>query len=91
MKTVQFIQFSPEELETRITKILKAILKPEDSLNTKEPNNPFLTRQEVAEMLKINLSTVHNWTKQGKLIPYGIGNRVYYKFSDIEKAIIKLK
>jgi len=55
-----------------------------------EPKVPteYLTRQEVSEMLKCDLSTIHNWTKKGKLIPYGIGNRVYYKRSDIESALI---
>lgn len=51
-----------------------------------EPKNPveLLTRNEVAEMLKCDLSTIHNWCKKGKLKPYGIGNRVYFKRSEIE-------
>lgn len=57
-----------------------------------EPKAPteYLTRKEVAETLKCNLSTIHNWTKKGKLIPYGIGNRVYYKRNELEKAIIQI-
>ena len=54
-----------------------------------EPKSPteYLTRNEVAEMLKCDLSTLHNWVKKGKLIPYGIGNRVYFKRSEIEKVL----
>lgn len=54
-----------------------------------EPKTPveYLTRTEVSEMLKCDLSTVHNWTKKGKLIPYGIGNRVYYKRSEVEAVL----
>jgi hypothetical protein len=55
----------------------------------KEPPE-FMTRGEVAEMLKVDLSTLFNWNKKGKLIPYGIGNRVYYKRSDIEAVLIPL-
>ena len=51
----------------------------------------YLTRSEVAQMLKCDLSTIHNWTKKGKLIPYGIGNRVYYKRSEVEAALIPFK
>ena len=51
----------------------------------------YLTRSEVAQMLKCDLSTIHNWTKKGKIIPYGIGNRVYYKRSEIEAALIPFK
>ncbi len=55
-----------------------------------EPKIPteYLTRSEVAEMLKCDLSTIHNWTKKGKLIPYGIGNRVYYKRHEVEAVLI---
>ena len=56
---------------------------------TKE-SDEYLTRKEVAELLKCDLSTIHNWTKKGKLTKYGIGDRTYYKKSDIEKAIVKI-
>jgi len=57
-----------------------------------QPKTPteYLTRNEVAEMLKCDLSTLWNWAQKGKLVPYGIGNRVYYKRNDIEAAIIQL-
>jgi excisionase family DNA binding protein len=57
-----------------------------------EPKQPaeYLTRNEVAELLKCDLSTLYNWAKKGKLVPYGIGNRVYYKRAEIEKALIKI-
>ena len=58
-------------------------------LQPKEPTE-YLTRNEVADLLKVNLSTIHNYTKQGKLLSYGIGSRVYYKRQEIEDAIIKL-
>ncbi len=55
-----------------------------------EPKLPveYLTRGEVAIMLKCDLSTIHNWTVKGKLIPYGLGNRVYYKRSEVESALL---
>lgn len=57
-----------------------------------EPVKPteFLTRNELAELLKCDLSTIHNWCKKGKINPYGIGNRVYFKRSEIESLIIPL-
>jgi hypothetical protein len=57
-----------------------------------QPKKPteYLTRIEVAEMLSIDLSSVHNWTKKGILQSYQIGGRVYYKRSEVESAIIKL-
>ena len=54
-----------------------------------EPKQPteYLTRKEVANLLKCDLSTIWNWSNKGKLIPYGIGNRTYYKRNDIELAL----
>ena len=67
-------------IRTQITEIVK-------NFQPKVPEE-YLTRQEVSEMLKCDLSTIHNWSKKGKLYPYGIGHRVYYKRSDIEASFI---
>jgi hypothetical protein len=88
--TVQFIQSSPEELENRIYNRLKSEI---DKLKLDfQPKHPpeYLTRNQVKEMLDVDLSTIHNWTKRGKLKSYSLGNRVYYKRDEIEQAIIPL-
>ncbi len=79
-----------EELKTSIVDDLKGEF--ENLKNNFQPKQPtkYLTRNEVATMLKIDLSSVHNWTKKGKLKSYGIGGRVYYKLTEMEKAIVKL-
>ena len=59
------------------------------SFQPKEPNE-YLTRLEVSELLKIDLSSVHNWTKKGILQSYQIGGRVYYKRKEVESGIVKL-
>jgi len=57
-----------------------------------EPKTPpeYLTRNEVADLLKVDLSTLWNWQQKGKLMPYGIGNRVLYKRTDIEAVLTPL-
>jgi len=50
----------------------------------------FLSRYEVADLLKVCITTVHNYTKRGYLKPYGIGRRVLYKKSEVENAIVEL-
>ena len=52
----------------------------------KEPTQ-YLTRSEVCELLKIDLSTLYRWTKKGDLKAYGIGNRVYYKLNEVEQKL----
>ena len=90
MGTVQFIQVTPEQLQNEIIKGVKTELKQlKKDFQPKQPSE-YLTRNEVAEMLKIDLSSVHNWTKKGKLKAYGIGGRVYYKRDEVENSIIEL-
>jgi len=63
--------------------LLKAEFQP------KEPTE-YLTRNEVAKLLKVDLSTVHNWTKKGKIKAYGLGNRVYYKRHELNQSLIQI-
>lgn len=91
MPQVQFIQVTPEQLQTAIVNGVKTQLDElKKHFQPKEPTE-YLTRQETAEFLKVDLSTIHNYTKQGKLKAYGIGHRVYYKRKEVESAIVELK
>lgn len=47
----------------------------------------LLSRKETAELLGVNVSTLHNWHKKGVLEPYALGGRVYYKYSDIINSL----
>jgi excisionase family DNA binding protein len=51
----------------------------------------YLTRNEVAQMLRCDLSTVWSWSKQGKLNPHGIGNRILFLRSEVQSAVKPLK
>lgn len=90
MQTVQFIQVTPEQLQNAIIEGVKTQLQ--DLKKHFEPKTPteYLTRSEVAKMLSVDLSTVHNYTKRELLTSYGIGARVYYKRSEVENSLIKL-
>ena len=77
----------------QITSLFQGLQNQIKELNEKfEPTIPveLLTRNEVSKLLKCNLGTLHNWVKKGKLMPYGIGNRVYFKCSEIESVLIPL-
>ena len=91
MSSIQFISTSPEELLSAIVEGVKVQMEElKKDFQPKDPNQ-FLTRAETAKLLKIDLSTLHQWTKQKKLCSYGIGSRVYYKLSEVENALVRLK
>lgn len=82
---------NPDQL-TKI--VLDGVKKQLDELKkTFQPKEPteYMTRNEVKELLHVDISTIHNWTKQGKLKSYGIGNRIYYKRHQVEQAIIAIE
>jgi hypothetical protein len=80
----------PEELKQDISKLRSELAEIKLNLKPKEPTK-YLGRKEVAEMLDVNISTIHNWTVKGILTALQIGGRIYYKKADIEAAMIKLK
>ena len=88
MSAIQFIGTTPADLVHEIKSAIIPELKEELSkeFQPKQPTE-YLTRTEVCKLLKIDLSTLHRWTKSGKLNAYGIGNRVYYKRSEIESYL----
>ena len=88
MKQLQMIQITPDELKDLILVGIKAEFQ--DLKKHFQPKQPteYLTRNEVAKMFKIDLSTVHNWTKKGILTSFQIGGRILYKRDDVEKEIV---
>jgi hypothetical protein len=90
MSQIQFFQISPEQLQNQIIEGVKLQLEDlKKHFTPKEPNR-YLSRQDVAEMLQIDLSSVHNWTKKGTLTSYQISGRVYYRLDEVENALVKL-
>ena len=90
MKNLQLIQVTPDELRDLIIEGIKLQLKElKEHFEPKVPNE-YLSRSDLSKMLKVDLSTIHNWSKKGKLKSYGIGGRIYYKRSEVENAIIKI-
>lgn len=91
MTQIQFVGITPDALadliDTRLNERFKNVT---EHLQPKEPTK-YLTRNDVAEMLQIDISSVHNWTKKGILQAHQISGRVYYKRSEVENAIVKLE
>lgn len=88
MTTIQFIGTTPTDLIQEIKKEIIPELKEQlcREFQPKEPTK-YLTRAEVCDMLHIDLSTLHRWRKEGTLIAYGMGNRIYFKRNEIDELI----
>ena len=91
MKNLKFedLPKATEVILEKLCLVEKELASIKENFQPKEPVE-LMTREETADYFKINLSTLHNWTKKGKLYAYGIGYRVYYKRSEIMSMVIRL-
>lgn len=71
-------------LESQIDELKKHLPK-------RQEETVYLTRQEAAELLKVSLVTLTDWTNKGHLKSYRIGQKVYYKASEIDTAMVEIK
>jgi excisionase family DNA binding protein len=74
-----------QEIEKIIERRLQGI-----SQQTSKPSE-YLTRKEVARLLRVSLPTIHEWTSSGFLISHKIGNRVLFKPEEVEECILDRK
>lgn len=90
-KIIEIENVSVDELVAIITnKVLEGLEIRLEQLQQKKHQEQLLTRTETAKYLKVDISTLHNWTKKGKLKAYGLGNRVYYKKDEIDEALTRI-
>jgi hypothetical protein len=77
---------SPEDITKQFKRLEELILK----IASTEKSNAmieFVTREEVAKILKCDLSTVHNWTVKGYLKKYYMGGgKILYKLQEVLDA-----
>ena len=90
-KKIQLYQVSPEEFASTI---LNGVDKRFKEFCTKYPpikkeEEELLTVEETLQFLKCSKQALWNWRKNGILPSYRLGNRVYYKKSDIFSKLIK--
>lgn len=81
-----------EELANLIKEVIKKELA---SLNPTQQDNPnkLYTRKEVSKILGISLPTLTEWTNNGTIRAYRIGNskNIRYREKDIQNALIEIK
>lgn len=87
MEAIQLIQLTPQQLQSLIVEGVKVQF--DDLKNHFQPKTPneYLTRDEVAKMFDVNISTIHNWCKSKRLNPFGIGARVYFLRHEVEASL----
>ncbi|MDE5708408.1 helix-turn-helix domain-containing protein [uncultured Alistipes sp.] len=58
-----------------------------EQLITDSATETYPSRQKVAEILDVDLSTLHRWAKRGLLVPIEIGGKRRYRMSDVRRML----
>lgn len=79
---------TPQKLRAEIREDIRRELQElSKNFTAKEPTL-WITRKEVSDLIGVSLVTIHNWSKEGVINPYKIGNRVRFKKTEIEKILL---
>lgn len=89
MESIQIIT-TPNEFKNEIVNDVKTHLDQFLKNFKPEPQKEYLSRQDVAKMFGVDISTISNWQRTGKLNPLGISGRVYFLRSEVEASLIRL-
>ena len=80
----EFMGLILNAMEKRFEKIYEQF-----AISEKNQEEELLTVEETIKFLKCSKQALWNWRKNQILPSYRLGNRVYYKKSDILKKLIK--
>lgn len=93
LKKMEITSLNPEELQALIeealeTKVKETIIE----LQKSSDEEVFLSRQEVAKLLDVDLTTIWRYCNNGKLSVYSIAGtkRVYFKKSEVLASLVKV-
>lgn len=75
-------QFS--SLSNSIEEIKRVVIK-----DSKKPAETYLDNQEFLLLMKISKRTAQTWRDEGKISFSQVGNKIYYKMTDVEELLEK--
>ena len=81
---------TPQQLKESILSDVRAELQVIAQNFQPKKQAEYLTRKEVAKILKVSLVTLSDWNKKGVLKPYRLGNLIRYKTTEIEESLIAI-
>lgn len=88
LNNVQFVQVTTDQLGDLIDeKLKKKFNELQKILSNKAADDELLTREQAAKFLQVDVSTLYLWVKKGKVNAYGIGNRRYFKRSELVESL----
>lgn len=81
---------SSNQLLNAVSDLMDEKLAKMQSSQTPPEDSSFITRQDVADLFRISLPTVHAWMNAGILTPYKIGNKTRFILREVKAAAVHM-
>lgn len=89
MSELRIVTGSINEIGTIIIESQKVLLEQvaKQICDAQNQKKEILTRKAAAELLDISYPCMYDWIENGCLKPYKMGNRTYFKYSEVMEAL----
>ena len=75
--------------EDRFKELIREVVSDEITRLNHTEAEDLIKAKQACDYLMISKVTLYKWLKQGKLIGYYLGTRLFFKKSELEKALTK--
>ena len=75
--------------EDRFKELIREVVRAEIARLNHTEAEDLIKAKEACDYLMISKVTLYKWLKQGKIIGYYLGTRLFFKMSELEQALKK--
>jgi predicted XRE-type DNA-binding protein len=91
-QTIQLLNITKSDLTSLIKEVINfELTELKKTLNPESLESPHLTRRETAKFFGVSLNCVNDWTRKEILRAYKVGQRTYYKRSELLQVMFNQK
>lgn len=91
-QSIQLLNITTNDLTNLIKEGIKSELSDfKNSINPESLESPHLTRRQTAEFFGVSLNCVNDWTRKGILRAYKVGQRTFFKRSELLQVMFNQK
>lgn len=88
MQQIVLSPISTDDLINRIAIKTAELIQSRQSIKP-EPQDDLITPKQACEILQCTSVTLWRWEKKGRVTPYGIGGKKFYRRSELLQSIVK--
>ena len=82
-KTIKIVEDNSKKFQLKLNELINQLIKQNQS-----DQALFITNSQFLELMEINQRKALLWRKSGMINYFQVGNKIYYKVSDIEELLI---